>query len=77
MDEKVTNYCFKKFCIVLEEIDDDDVRLILEHEKNGFSIQFKIKVLEIKKLVLDLEIIGNNISNNSLNPEILFHQNLK
>ena len=46
-------------------------------KKNGFLIQFKIKVLEIKKLVLDLEIIGNNISNNSLNPEILFHQNLK
>ena len=42
MDEELTNYCFKKFCIVLEEIDDDDVRLILEHEKNGFLIQFKI-----------------------------------
>ena len=77
MDEELTNYCFKKFCIVLEEIDDDDVRLILEHEKNGFSIRFDIKILEIKKIVLDLEILGNNISNNSLNPEILFHQNLK
>ena len=74
MDEKLTNYCFKKFCIVLEEIDDDDVRLILDHEKNGFSIQFKIKVLEIKKLVLDLEIIGNNISNNSLNPDGIIKQ---
>ncbi|MDC0217741.1 hypothetical protein OAJ86_01805 [Nitrosopumilus sp.] len=74
MDEELTNYCFKKFCIVLEEIDDDDVRLILEHEKNGFSIQFKIKVLEIKKLVLDLEIIGNNISNNSLNPDGIIKQ---
>jgi len=74
MDEELTNYCFKKFCIVLEEIDDDDVRLILEHEKNGFLIQFKIKVLEIKKLVLDLEIIGNNISNNSLNPDGIIKQ---
>jgi hypothetical protein len=74
MDEKLTNYCFKKFCIVLEEIDGDDVRLILEHEKNGFSIQFKIKVLEIKKLVLDIEIIGNNISNNSLNPDGIIKQ---
>ena len=74
MDEELTNYSFKKFCIVLEEIDDDDVRLILEHEKNGFSIRFDIKILEIKKIVLDLEILGNNISNNSLNEDEIIKQ---
>ena len=45
---------------------DDEVQLILEsNEKNGFGIIFKIEKLEIKKLVLDLEIIGKNIENNS------------
>jgi len=74
MVEKLTDYSFKKFHIELEEIDDDDVRLILDHEKNGFSIQFKIKILEIKKLVLDLEIIGNNIENNLLNQDGVIKQ---
>jgi hypothetical protein len=67
MDNKFTDYSFKKFHIVIDDFpEDDDVQLILEsNEKNGFGIIFKIKELEIKNLVLDLEIIGKNIENNS------------
>jgi len=74
MVKKLTDYSFKKFHVELEEIDDDDVRLILRNEKKGFLIQFKIKTLEIKKLVLDLEIIENNIGNNSLNQDGIIKQ---
>jgi len=67
VNQELTHHSFKKFHIVIEEIDGDDVRLILEsNDHNGFSIEFKIKILEITKLILDLEIIEKNIENNSL-----------
>lgn len=70
MEEEITHHSFKKFHIVIEEIDGDDVRLIVEsNESNGLSTQFKIKILEITKLILDLEIIEKNIENNGLDKD--------
>ena len=75
MDSKFTDYSSKKFHIVIEDVWGDEVHLILESNgKNGFGIGFKIKELEIKKLVLDLEIIGKNIENNSFtNDDLCIH----
>ena len=74
MDEKLIEYSFKKFHIIFEEIDDNDVRVILQHEKDGFAIRFAITILEIKKVIQDLELIGNNIENNSLNRDGIIKQ---
>lgn len=74
MDEKLIEYSFKKFHIIFEEIDDNDVRVILQHGKDGFEIRFAITILEIKKVIQDLELIGNNIENNSLNQDGIIKQ---
>ena len=66
MNRELTHHSFKKFHIVIDDVDDDNVKLILESdEENGFGIIFTMKILEIKKIMLDLEIIEKNIENNS------------
>ena len=66
MNRELTHHSFKKFHIVIDDIVDDDILLTLESdEENGFGIEFRIKILEIKKIILDLEIIEKNIENNS------------
>ena len=66
MNRELTHHSFKKFHIVIDDIVDDDILLTLEScEENGFGIEFRMKILEIKKIMLDLEIIEKNIENNS------------
>ena len=51
MNRELTHHSFKKFHIVIDDVDDDNVKLILESdEENGFGIIFTMKILLLSQL---------------------------